>query len=152
MKAIELMESILKAKPNLTSQEIKEFAIQMMDDAKDIENESKKQSNESDTKDKDKEKPVFNRVIKKTELKFDAKAAIKEKTIQCCLCGKEFKSLTSKHLAFHEANRDNYLQACNYPAGTVLMSNEMKKMSIDRVKKAQEVKATMPKKTKKNKK
>lgn len=57
----------------------------------------------------------------------DPKKAIKEKSITCVLCGKSFKLLTKKHLAFHGLTPEAYRERCGYKKGTPLVCKSLQR-------------------------
>jgi len=52
----------------------------------------------------------------------DPKKAIREKSIVCLECGKSFKVLTKKHLAFHELTPEEYKEKWGYKKNTSLVA------------------------------
>jgi predicted transcriptional regulator len=58
---------------------------------------------------------------------IDAKKAIKEKSITCVICGKQFKLLTKKHLASHGLTSDEYREQCGYRKGTPLVCKALQR-------------------------
>jgi len=67
----------------------------------------------------------------------EAKKAIREKSIVCLECGKQFKVLTKRHLASHGLTPAEYKEKYNYPKGTSLIC---KSLARDRRKKMKEMK------------
>ena len=51
---------------------------------------------------------------------IDGKKAIKEKSITCCECGKNFKIITKKHLASHDLTPAEYKAKHGYKKGQAL--------------------------------
>ena len=70
------------------------------------------------------------------DLQSDPRKVIKEKTITCLECGKNFKVLTKKHLASHDLTPDEYRGKYGYKKGTSLIA---KGLSKARRKKMQEM-------------
>ena len=62
--------------------------------------------------------------------------AIREKSITCLVCGKEFKLITKRHLATHGLTVEEYLEKFGYKKGTALVSKALRK---SRKKKMQEM-------------
>ena len=77
----------------------------------------------------------------KDDLKFDPATAITEKSITCCLCGKQSLSLTARHLAHHELSVEEYKILCGYEPGQKLMAREYLAKMTDNAKRAQEARA-----------
>lgn len=71
-----------------------------------------------------------------TELNIDPKKAIKEKSVTCLECGKNFKVLTKKHLSTHGITTEDYREKHGYKKGTPLIA---KALSKARRKKMQEM-------------
>lgn len=61
----------------------------------------------------------------------DPKAAIKERSITCLICGKQMKVITAKHLASHDITPEEYRAKFGYKKGQALackaLSRERKK-------------------------
>ena len=74
------------------------------------------------------EQPVEQEAPKKKYSKRDLKVkpvdSITDTSIKCCLCGREFSSLTSRHLATHEISVDDYKKLCGFAPDQPLMSKE----------------------------
>jgi predicted transcriptional regulator len=68
---------------------------------------------------------------------IDAKKAIKEKSITCVICGKQFKLLTKKHLSSHGLTADEYREQCGYRKGMPLVCKALQR---ERRKKMQDMK------------
>lgn len=68
----------------------------------------------------------------KRSLKCDPKEAIKDETITCCLCGKQYKILNSRHLKFHGISVKDYMKLCDYPSNQLLMSKQEAKKAAKR--------------------
>ncbi|SDB61760.1 transcriptional regulator, MucR family [Desulfonatronum thiosulfatophilum] len=66
----------------------------------------------------------------------DPKKAIKERSVTCMECGKNFKVLTKKHLATHDLTPEEYREKWGYKKGTALIA---KALSKARKKKMQEM-------------
>ncbi len=67
----------------------------------------------------------------KRNLKVKPETAIRDDVIICCLCEKEGKTLTEKHLATHNGlTREGYIKLCGYPEKQALRS----KNSLARIK------------------
>ena len=67
---------------------------------------------------------------------IDPKKAIKEKSVDCLECGKNYKVLTKKHLASHGLTPEEYREKWGYKKGTALVA---KFLSKARKKKMQEM-------------
>ncbi len=75
----------------------------------------------------------------KRNLKVKPEDAITEDTITCCLCGKEGKTLTERHLNSHNGlTRQGYLKLCGYPETQILMSGKHLARMKNNVLKAQQ--------------
>ena len=59
----------------------------------------------------------------KRDLKVKPVDSITDSSIRCCLCGREFSSLTSRHLAMHEISVEDYKKLCGFGPEQPLMSN-----------------------------
>lgn len=53
--------------------------------------------------------------------------AIKEKTVTCLECGKQFKVLTRKHLAQHGMDTEEYREKWGYKKGTPLVCKSLQR-------------------------
>ena len=58
------------------------------------------------------------------DLKFAPATAITDKSITCCLCGKQALTLTARHLAHHEISVEDYKKLCGYEPTQKLMARE----------------------------
>jgi predicted transcriptional regulator len=58
---------------------------------------------------------------------IDPHKAIREKSITCLVCGKEFKLITKRHLATHGLTVEEYLEKFGYKKGTALVSRALRK-------------------------
>ena len=58
------------------------------------------------------------------DLKVKPADSITDTSIKCCLCGREFSSLTSRHLASHEITVEDYKKLCGFASDQPLMSKE----------------------------
>lgn len=65
-------------------------------------------------------------VVEETDA-IDPKKAIKEKTITCVICAKQFKLLTKKHLATHDLTADEYRERCGYKKGSPLVCKSLQR-------------------------
>ncbi len=75
----------------------------------------------------------------KRNLKIKPEDAIRDDNILCCICGKECKTLTEKHLATHNGiTREGYIKLCGYPAKQPLMSKNHLARMKNNVLKAQQ--------------
>ena len=68
----------------------------------------------------------------KRSLKCDPKEAIKQESITCCLCCKQFKVLNSRHLKSHGISVEDYKKLCDYPKNQLLMSKQEAKKAEKR--------------------
>jgi predicted transcriptional regulator len=75
----------------------------------------------------------------------DPKKAIKEKSVTCLECGKQFKVLTKRHIGQHGMTTPEYKEKWGYPKSTSLVS---KSLARDRRKKMQEMQLWKRKKKK----
>ncbi|MFO7727411.1 MAG: MucR family transcriptional regulator [Desulfonatronovibrio sp.] len=66
----------------------------------------------------------------------DPKKSIKEKSVVCLECGKQYKILTKKHLAKHDLTPEEYKAKWGFKKGTSLVA---KALARDRRKKMQEM-------------
>ncbi|MDE5832619.1 MAG: MucR family transcriptional regulator, partial [Desulfovibrio sp.] len=68
--------------------------------------------------------PVKKKRYQRRFLKVKPEEAITKEAIYCCICGKPFKSITSRHLNIHDINVADYKKLCGYPADQNLMSED----------------------------
>ncbi len=66
----------------------------------------------------------------------DPKKSIRERSVVCLECGKQFKVITKKHLAKHELTPEEYKEKWGYKKNTSLVC---KSLARDRRKKMQEM-------------
>lgn len=59
------------------------------------------------------------------DLKFAPATAITDKSITCCLCGKQALTLTARHLAHHEISVEDYKKLCGYEPTQKLMAPDV---------------------------
>ena len=57
----------------------------------------------------------------------DAKKSIKEKSVTCLECGKNFKILTNRHLAQHGLTSDEYREKYGIKKGTALVCKALQR-------------------------
>lgn len=81
--------------------------------------------------------PAPKKIFSKADLVFDPAEAITDNTITCCLCGKAACSLTSRHLANHGINVEEYKYLCGYPSEQKLMSRNFEAKMRRNVQRAQ---------------
>ena len=82
--------------------------------------------------------PAPKKIITKADLVFNPAEAITDNTITCCLCGKAACSLTSRHLANHGINVEEYKYLCGYPSEQKLMSRNFEAKMRRNVQRAQQ--------------
>lgn len=82
--------------------------------------------------------PVTKKIFTKQDLVCDPAGAITDNTITCCLCGKAACSLTSRHLANHGINVEEYKYLCGYPSEQKLMSKNFEAKMRRNVQRAQQ--------------
>lgn len=75
------------------------------------------------------------------DLKFAPATAITDKSITCCLCGKQALTLTARHLAHHEISVEDYKKLCGYEPTQKLMAREYLAKMTDNARRAQEARA-----------
>lgn len=63
--------------------------------------------------------------------------AITGEHITCCICGKKFQNLTTKHIASHGINVEEYKKLCGYSPEQRLLSSMLLKKLQENVQKAQ---------------
>ena len=66
---------------------------------------------------------------------------ITDKSITCCLCGKQALTLTARHLAHHEISVEDYKKLCGYEPTQKLMAREYLAKMTDNARRAQEARA-----------
>lgn len=64
--------------------------------------------------------------------------AIGDDTVQCCICGKVFHSLTTKHIQSHDLTVEEYKRLCGYSPEQKLISRNLLAKLQENVQKAQE--------------
>lgn len=82
--------------------------------------------------------PAPKKIFSKADLVCDPAEAITDSTITCCLCGKAACSLTSRHLANHGINVEEYKYLCGYPSEQKLMSRNFEAKMRRNVQRAQQ--------------
>ena len=81
----------------------------------------------------------------KRQLKVKPADAIQDDKIFCCICGKECKTLTERHLASHNGlTREGYLKLCGYAANQPLMARKHLERMRANVQKAQKARKIKP--------
>ncbi len=84
-------------------------------------------------------KPSLTCGYTKRKLVVKPDEAIQRDVIYCCICGKEGKTLTERHLAKHNGlTREGYLKLCGYKADQRLMAERHLARMKNNVMKAQE--------------
>ncbi len=84
-------------------------------------------------------KPSLTCGYTKRKLKVKPEDAIQRDVIICCICGREGKTLTERHLSTHNGlTREGYLKLCGYDAKQPLMSERHLARMKNNVMKAQE--------------
>ena len=81
----------------------------------------------------------------KRDLVIKPNEAITDKVIKCCLCGKEYSSITVRHLDTHGISIDEYKKLCGYTPEQKVMSNNHAKKVCDNVMKAQQARGKLKK-------
>lgn len=64
--------------------------------------------------------------------------AITDDHVTCCICGRQMKNLTAKHLASHDIDMDTYKKLCGYAPDTKLISASLLMQLQENVLKAQQ--------------
>lgn len=67
----------------------------------------------------------------------DPKKAIKEKSVVCLECGKQFKTLGKKHLASHGLTPDEYKQKWGFKKSTGLIAKSLARQRRNKMKEMQ---------------
>ncbi len=57
----------------------------------------------------------------------DPKTAIKDRTITCVVCGKQFKIITKQHLLAHGMTPESYCEFAGYKKGTPLLAKQLQR-------------------------
>lgn len=73
----------------------------------------------------------------KRDLVADPEKAFTDETITCCLCGRQFNTLTARHLKSHNVSVDEYKYLCGYAPSQKLMSFNLAATMARNVQKAQ---------------
>lgn len=63
--------------------------------------------------------------------------AISEEEITCCICGKSFQNLTTKHIESHDLSVEEYKKLCGYAPDQKLISSKLLNKLQSNVLKAQ---------------
>ena len=58
---------------------------------------------------------------------LEGRKSVKEKSVTCLECGKNFKVLTKRHLATHGMSTDNYREKWGLKKGTALVSKALQR-------------------------
>ena len=61
------------------------------------------------------------------EMVLEGRKSVKEKSVTCLECGKNFKVLTKRHLAIHGMSTDNYREKWGLKKGTALVSKALQR-------------------------
>lgn len=61
------------------------------------------------------------------EMALEGRKSVKEKSVTCLECGKNFKVLTKRHLAIHGMSTDNYREKWGLKKGTALVSKALQR-------------------------
>lgn len=61
------------------------------------------------------------------EMVLEGRKSVKEKSVTCLECGKNFKVLTKRHLATHGISADDYRQKWGLKKGTALVSKALQR-------------------------
>ena len=67
----------------------------------------------------------------------EPKKAVKEKSITCLECSKQFKILTKKHLLSHNMNADDYREKWGYKKGAPLVCKSLQRERRKKMKEMQ---------------
>ena len=81
--------------------------------------------------------PTRKRRYQRRFLKVKPEEAITRDAIYCCICGKPFKSITSRHLNTHDIDVEDYKKLCGYAPDQKLMSDEQLERSRQIIRVAQ---------------
>lgn len=74
----------------------------------------------------------------KRNLVVKPEEAISEEEVTCCLCGKSFQNLTTKHIQSHDLSVDEYKKLCGYAPDQKLISSKLLNKLHSNVLKAQQ--------------
>ena len=58
---------------------------------------------------------------------LEGRKSVKERSVTCLECGKNFKVLTKRHLAIHGMSTDNYREKWGLKKGTALVSKALQR-------------------------
>lgn len=61
------------------------------------------------------------------EMVLEGRKSVKEKSVTCLECGKNFKVLTRRHLATHGISADDYRQKWGFKKGTALVCKALQR-------------------------
>ena len=61
------------------------------------------------------------------EMALEGRKSVKERSVTCLECGKNFKVLTKRHLAIHGMSTDNYREKWGLNNGTALVSKALQR-------------------------
>lgn len=74
----------------------------------------------------------------KRSLVVKPEEAISEEEITCCICGKSFQNLTTKHIQSHDLSVEEYKKLCGYAPDQKLISSKLLSKLHSNVLKAQQ--------------
>lgn len=74
----------------------------------------------------------------KRNLVVKPEEAISEEEVTCCICGKSFQNLTTKHIQSHDLSVDEYKKLCGYAPDQKLISSKLLNKLHSNVLKAQQ--------------
>lgn len=61
------------------------------------------------------------------EMALEGRKSVKERSVTCLECGKNFKVLTKRHLAIHGMSTDDYREKWGLKKGTALVSKALQR-------------------------
>lgn len=142
MQELELFNTIIKMNPGLTADAVMELYKKMLSKFYSVTNEVKcgivstethavaaidVQAVSSD--------PFNGHTFK--ALKVSPSKAITEESATCCICGKQMKILTEKHIQTHGLSKKAYMELCRYGKDIKLVARKIVKERRETIKKYQ---------------
>lgn len=130
MQELELFNTIIKTNPGLTVDAVMDLYKKMLTKFYSVTNEVKCGCVSTDTSEvaaidvQAISDDPFNGYTFKV-LKVSPGKALKDESITCCICGKEMKILTEKHIKTHGLSKKAYMELCRYSKDTKLVAKRL---------------------------
>jgi len=140
MQELELFNTIIKMNPGLTADAVMDLYKKMLSKFYSVTNEVKCGGVSTDTHEVSAIEvqatnvdPFNGYTFRK--LKVAPEHALKEESVFCCICGKEMKILTEKHIMTHGLSKKSYFELCRYGKDTKLIAKRLINERRDTIKK-----------------